>query len=178
MSRRDRTGLCIRRGGFTLFELVVVIAVIAVLAAILFPVYARAREASRSAACQNNLRQIWLALQFYAEDHSGRLPPRNDDLSPLVPRYLPEPDVLVCPSAPAPVATAPTALVSSYTYVGGHTLRDRGNMPVVADAAPAVHGLRSNVLFLSGRLEAVDAAGWQALGLAGSLGPEPPEGEE
>ncbi|MBC8136660.1 MAG: DUF1559 domain-containing protein [Fibrella sp.] len=54
--------------GFTLIELLVVIAIIALLAAILFPVFAQAREKGRQAACQSNLRQVGVAIRMYAQD--------------------------------------------------------------------------------------------------------------
>jgi prepilin-type N-terminal cleavage/methylation domain-containing protein/prepilin-type processing-associated H-X9-DG protein len=59
------------KSGFTLIELLVVIAIIAVLAAILFPVFAKARESARKASCVSNLRQIGNALAMYAEDYDG-----------------------------------------------------------------------------------------------------------
>ena len=63
-----------RKRGFTLIELLVVIAIIAILAAILFPVFARAREAARKATCQNNLKQCAQALKMYTDDYDGTLP--------------------------------------------------------------------------------------------------------
>jgi len=58
-----------RGKGFTLIELLVVIAIIAILAAILFPVFARAREKARQTACVNNLKEIVLAALMYAQDY-------------------------------------------------------------------------------------------------------------
>lgn len=61
-----------KRPGFTLIELLVVIAIIAILAAILFPVFAQAREAARKASCQSNLKQIGNAWAMYAQDYDER----------------------------------------------------------------------------------------------------------
>ncbi len=63
-----------RGGGFTLIELLVVIAIIAILAAILFPVFAKAREKARQASCQSNQKQIIMAFLMYASDNDQTLP--------------------------------------------------------------------------------------------------------
>ena len=60
--------------GFTLIELLVVIAIIAILAAILFPVFARARENARRASCQSNLKQLGLGFQQYTQDYDEKYP--------------------------------------------------------------------------------------------------------
>jgi prepilin-type N-terminal cleavage/methylation domain-containing protein/prepilin-type processing-associated H-X9-DG protein len=64
-----------RAVGFTLIELLVVIAIIAILAAILFPVFAQAREKARQAACLSNLKQIATAFSMYTQDYDEVLPP-------------------------------------------------------------------------------------------------------
>ncbi|MFQ3610011.1 MAG: prepilin-type N-terminal cleavage/methylation domain-containing protein [Fimbriimonadales bacterium] len=65
---------CRKSAGFTLIELLVVIAIIAILAAILFPVFAQAREKGRQSHCLSNLRQLGTALRAYASDYDERLP--------------------------------------------------------------------------------------------------------
>ncbi len=62
------------RRGFTLIELLVVIAIIAILAAILFPVFARAREKARQASCESNEKQIMLAVLMYVQDYDEHFP--------------------------------------------------------------------------------------------------------
>lgn len=97
-----------RQRGFTLIELLVVIAIIAILAAILFPVFAKAREKARQASCQSNLKQIALSWQMYAQDYDERIAPLYSQTPGFSEGYLHIPELLhpyvkntqiwVCPS--------------------------------------------------------------------------------
>ena len=66
-----------RRKGFTLIELLVVIAIIGILAAMVFPVFARARESARKAVCLSNVKNIALAFQMYFADNNDQMPPEE-----------------------------------------------------------------------------------------------------
>lgn len=88
------------RRAFTLVELLVVVAIIAVLAALLLPTLASAKERARRAACMSNLRQIGLAIQSYAYDYGGRIP------------YGPKAPAFSNPSDFYPSTGCPTSLIS------------------------------------------------------------------
>ncbi|MER3403733.1 MAG: hypothetical protein C4337_10765, partial [Armatimonadota bacterium] len=100
-----------------LIELLVVIAIIAILAAILFPVFAQAREKGRQSTCASNMNQLAKAVHMYATDHETTLPMNRLVLGPgggglpdaqrrtwafLIQPYLKNKDVFFCPSAPKP----------------------------------------------------------------------------
>lgn len=90
--------------GFTLIELLVVIAIIAILAAILFPVFARARENARRASCISNLKQIGLGIMQYVQDYDetyvmGYNTPTTDYWFDVIQPYIKSDQIFVCPSA-------------------------------------------------------------------------------
>jgi prepilin-type N-terminal cleavage/methylation domain-containing protein/prepilin-type processing-associated H-X9-DG protein len=96
------------RSGFTLIELLVVIAIIAILAAILFPVFAKAREAARKASCASNLKQLGTAAMMYSQDYDERILPSWLNYQPdpglgrcwtyIIQPYVKNFGVTICPS--------------------------------------------------------------------------------
>lgn len=106
-----------RRSGFTLTELLVVIAIIAILAAILFPVFARARENARRSSCQSNLKQIALGIFQYTQDYDEKFPIYRTAMSPPNPYawsdaiqpYMKSLQLYQCPSEPTPPTNDPVA---------------------------------------------------------------------
>ena len=92
-----------KRPAFTLIELLVVIAIIAILAAILFPVFARARENARRASCQSNLKQIMLGYMQYTQDYDEKVPSAlcqgtNSGWYNKMQPYLKSTQIFKCPS--------------------------------------------------------------------------------
>ena len=103
---RENAPLRRSRHGFTLVELLIVIAIVILLAALLLPVLSRARETARATACLNNVRQLGIAASAYTLDNRGNLPlflnwlstqPRNLTTGSLY-SYLKSKDVYLCPT--------------------------------------------------------------------------------
>jgi prepilin-type N-terminal cleavage/methylation domain-containing protein/prepilin-type processing-associated H-X9-DG protein len=138
-----KTNMHHRRRAFTLIELLVVIAIIAILAAILFPVFARARENARRASCQSNLKQIALGFMQYTQDYDEKLPlwfanldgsaatpfnasttnagePGHDQgWAELLQPYLKSSQIFQCPSeSTGPSAAGSNSAYSDYMYNG------------------------------------------------------------
>jgi prepilin-type N-terminal cleavage/methylation domain-containing protein/prepilin-type processing-associated H-X9-DG protein len=136
------------KGGFTLIELLVVIAIIAILAAILFPVFAHAREKGRQTACLSNMKQLSNAMLMYSEDYDGLFPPvigrpsrgeqnvfRMSWMNILDP-YVKNHQVFICPSSGrrSLLFEQNEDLVRNYGYAP--TMRVRGYDQVTAITGP------------------------------------------
>lgn len=117
--------------GFTLIELLVVIAIIAILAAILFPVFARAREAARKTACINNLKQLGTGIMMYAQDYDETMPSTNfagmfttptyanynwSYVFMMLEPYIKNQGILACPSANKQMVGPAPQINISYGY--------------------------------------------------------------
>lgn len=119
--------------GFTLVELLVVMAVIAVLAGLIFPVYAHVKAKGKQTACLSNLRQLWSASTMYAQEYDGylpmyvnRLPHPGDSFDPdeLVERHegIPAPDQLYASLRPF-VKASPVRFCPTDPYAGQDVTR-------------------------------------------------------
>ena len=128
-----------RERGFTLIELLVVIGIIAVLAAMLFPVFAKAREKAYQTSCLNNQRQIALAIHMYAQDHDEMLPSAQTWNQDIGGAYGMTGKIWDCPTN----SHVGTAAQPDYFYVAGSFLSSTalGNIaqpnaaPMLADLA-------------------------------------------
>ena len=150
-----------KRRGFTLIELLVVIAIIAILAAILFPVFARARESARRASCMSNLKQIGLGVMMYVQDYDEAYPPvYNSTISVATARYwvtIVQPyqkntQVFYCPSSPIKKPTA------YYGVYGANTSVFKNSSRPVLKLASVVSPAATYMLMDSGDYAAVPTA--------------------
>jgi prepilin-type N-terminal cleavage/methylation domain-containing protein len=153
-----------RHRGFTLIELLVVIAIIAILAAILFPVFAKAREKARQTQCLNNQKQLVTAALIFAQDHDEQLPTKQEVWGVADAGK----GVLICPTAGAKIK-------NGYLYNGwlsglaqGDVLDPTSVLAFVDGVAPGNiatanaqiekrHGGKAIVASLDGHIEVDDA---------------------
>jgi prepilin-type N-terminal cleavage/methylation domain-containing protein/prepilin-type processing-associated H-X9-DG protein len=138
------------RQGFTLIELLVVIAIIAILSAILFPVFAQARDKARATSCLSNCRQIGVAFQMYTQDYDEYLPltsypmPENSWTDRVQP-YIKSRQILRCPSDTSqnwntPLAGETEVRRSSYflnAWMAGSS--SYGNLAAIASPASVIY---------------------------------------
>ena len=165
-----------RERGFTLVELLVVMAIMAALAGLLLPVLGRAREKGRRTVCMANLKQIGLAIHMYAEDYYERFPGNgvedtgSSEMGLLFPRYINAPTVWDCPgdkkTAFATISNH-TLANSSYAYDDEHLESEDLDLKLSLSADKGIsttltkksnhsnEGL--NVLYLSGAVKWVIA---------------------
>ncbi len=149
-----------KQRGFTLIELLVVIAIIAILAAILFPVFAQAREKARQTQCVNNMKQIALGVLQYVQDYDERFPfsiylsaqnnqPCIFTLFNAMYPYIKNVDIVLCPSDRQafdvtgsfgqfgiPVCTIPGFRYSGYIF--NWCVFENGNVPGLLQQSPPV----------------------------------------
>jgi prepilin-type N-terminal cleavage/methylation domain-containing protein/prepilin-type processing-associated H-X9-DG protein len=131
------------RAGFTLIELLVVIAIIAILAAILFPVFAQAREKARQASCLSNLRQVSLAVSMYAQDweaypaFSFKRVDGDERWFNLLQPYAKNDKILSCPSTSWPMGRN-SSYGYNYQYLGNSRPLEQGGTGPVPEAAITV----------------------------------------
>ena len=152
---------------FTLIELLVVIAIIAILAAILFPVFARARENARRSSCSSNLKQIGLGIIQYAQDYDEKLPSRvyftasgPNSWRTVVQPYVKSTQIFACPSntgntlrtfGSGPSGTPPndgsgTAIIpASYSINGADGNADADGQPIGGTPPAANAGISASL---------------------------------
>jgi prepilin-type N-terminal cleavage/methylation domain-containing protein/prepilin-type processing-associated H-X9-DG protein len=180
-----------QKHGFTLIELLVVIAIIAILAAILFPVFARARENARRASCQSNLKQIGLGLLQYSQDYDEQMTPTSANAfgggrvpwHALIQPYVKSTQLFKCPSSTSngtvmgsPNATGPVpAIPISYMANGGDegtTNGPGGIRPMKEDRAVAMAAIESGAttILVGEQNNDGDDKYWQASNISSGVG--------
>ncbi|MFO7946594.1 MAG: type II secretion system protein [Armatimonadota bacterium] len=134
------------RRGFTFVEFLTSVMIITILPAILFPVFARAREKARQASCVHNLLNIGHSLHQYAADYNHCYPPDDNNLEPLFYQYLPDRGGLDCPSTDEGYSS----ISGDYCYRGGYCTDDPTNRVLAIDRKGGIHNSGNNTLFNDG----------------------------
>ncbi len=164
-----------RRRGFTLIELLVVIAIIAILAAILFPVFARARETARGSTCKSNLKQLLVACSMYVSDNDEYWPSNSsrDWITPVeapnqrtnwysqLQPYIKNDGIFDCPSAPRgslfQAGRINTAYYSNWWMIWNNreeaAIYLHTKLPIFVDAGQKWAGVRSHETSLTGPVQ-------------------------
>jgi prepilin-type N-terminal cleavage/methylation domain-containing protein/prepilin-type processing-associated H-X9-DG protein len=136
-----------RRRAFTLIEVLVVVAIIGILAAILFPVFARARENARRTGCQSNIKQLALGLKMYSADYDARFPKQIYDSglphgwADAIFPYTKNLQILQCPSESTPGNSNPLSLAyTDYAFNSNLSARNESDLANAANTILVCEG--------------------------------------
>jgi len=152
---------------FTLIELLVVIAIIAILAAILFPVFARARENARRSSCQSNLKQIGLGIAQYTQDYDEKLPTRvyqdaggADSYSwrQVIQPYLKSTQIFMCPSNTDNTKVSDTAMLGYPAINVSYGANGRDNNKLALFGSPGAPVALSAITSVAQTLAVVESS--------------------
>jgi len=167
-NRNHRGGFTLITSGFTLIELLVVIAIIAILAAILFPVFAKAREKARQVTCLSNLKQLGTSMMMYTQDYDEHYPVghngEGEGWAGQLYTYVKSTQLYTCPNDPTTPDPANKRTVVSYGFnvnmQGGYSL---GGVLSAAQAPAntvALFEVTNNSAQVTNPNEADSIAGW------------------
>jgi prepilin-type processing-associated H-X9-DG protein len=139
--RGVRPGMPSARSGFSLFELVVVLGLMIIIMMMMWGFGSESRQHAAQRACRQNLEKIYVSLQIYANDFSGRLPADTNaltseaPLSLLVPHYTVDTSIFICPGGRDPALPSGVSFTNSkisYAYYMGQRLGD-AKQPLMSD---------------------------------------------
>ena len=167
MGRKGFTQPLRAGAGFTILELLTVIAIIGIIIVLLMPFVNKNREQARRLECANNLRRISIAFYKYAADNKSALPV---NLSDLYPRYIDDVGYFTCPSDVDASEISPDGLdidtTTSYVYASGWTIKDPLDTILVCDKNYILEkdtnhrGEGGEVLYLDGNVKWVETRDW------------------